>query len=58
VGYARPYCEVDARKREEDGRHDGGNEQQRAVVNDERRPSAGRPKWGQMPVVPVRGTYG
>jgi len=56
VGYARPYCEVSARKREEDVRHDGGDERQRAVVNDERRPSAGRPKLGQLTAVPARGT--
>jgi len=56
VGYARPYCEVIARKREEDGRHDGGNEQQRAVVNDERRRSAGRPNLGQLTAVPARRT--
>jgi len=56
VGYARPYCEVSARKREEDGRYDGGNEQQRAVVNYERCPGAGRPKLGQLTAAPARGT--
>jgi len=49
---------VGARKREEYGRYDGGNEQQWAVVNDERPPSAGRPTWGQLTAVPARGTYG
>ena len=45
-------------QREEDGRHDGGNEQQLAVANDESSPSAGRPKWRQLNAVRARGTDG
>ena len=56
--YVGPCSEVRAPQREEDGRHDGGNEQQLAVANYESRSSAGRPKWRQLSAVPARSTDG
>ena len=58
VRYAGPCSEVGVPQREEDGRHDGGNEQQLAVANDESSPSAGRPKWRELNAVRARGTDG
>jgi len=58
VRYAGSCSEVGVPQREDDWRHDGGNEQQLAVASDESRSSAGRPKRRQLSAVPARGTDG